>query len=489
MVGIYARLSVDSGERKNESIENQIEIAKKFVKLQKDMIVVDCYTDIGKSGTNFVREGFERMIQDVKSKKINCIIVKDLSRFGRNHLEMGIYVEKIFPLMGIRFIAVTDHYDSKNISGQSDGISFNIKNLVNEMYAKDISRKVKSLKKMKQEQGSFVGGMPPYGYKTEWNCDKRCLVPEKGTSDIVKQIFDLFVSGKTISEIVKWLYNERILTPLAYHKSGQIFWEKEKEGKQWSVASVRRILTNPVYKGCFSGKTVEPIISGEIFRSAEDKFEKKRAGVRKYMEKRENPGAANMFSGILFCGDCGAKMYRYNCPYATRIDNKKCITKNISSDRLIKIIKQEIDTSLMLSFPGLDKILERNRTSLEKEKGKWYRKLLCENRKVEKFQRNLSENYVKYRIGEMDVSTFVLKKQEIERKISRFREEYEKAGKKIKQTDIFQEKFEEVACAVLEKRDDWKLTEKCVRIFVERIEVYQDKRIRIIFNLGGFFGK
>ena len=160
-VGIYARLSVDANERKNESIETQIEIAKAFISKQNDMVIFDCYTDIGKTGTNFEREGFERMMRDVRSRKIDCIIVKDLSRFGRNHIETGNYIEKIFPFMGVRFIAVTDNFDSMNISGQNETLGVNLKNLVNEMYAKDIAVKVKSSRQEKWEQGSYTGGVPP----------------------------------------------------------------------------------------------------------------------------------------------------------------------------------------------------------------------------------------------------------------------------------------------------------------------------------------
>ena len=154
-VGIYARLSVDTDERKNESVETQVEIAKGFIDQQKDMIIYDTYVDLGKTGTNFEREGFERMMRDVRMRKIDCIVVKDLSRFGRNHIETGNYIEKIFPFMGVRFIAVTDNFDSMNISGQNETLSINLKNLVNEMYARDIAVKSKASKRLKWEQGSY----------------------------------------------------------------------------------------------------------------------------------------------------------------------------------------------------------------------------------------------------------------------------------------------------------------------------------------------
>ena len=142
-VGIYARLSVDSGDRKNESIETQVEIIKAFIARHDDMVIYAVYTDLGKTGTSFEREGFERMMRDVRARRIDCIIVKDLSRFGRNYIETGNYIERVFPFFNVRFLAVTDGYDS-NKSGEE--LLMPLKNMINEMYAKDLSKKVKTAK-------------------------------------------------------------------------------------------------------------------------------------------------------------------------------------------------------------------------------------------------------------------------------------------------------------------------------------------------------
>ena len=156
--GIYARLSVEGDERKNESIEAQIAIAEAFLETREDIELFDCYVDLGKSGTNFDREGFARLMQDVRDRKVDCVVVKDLSRFGRNHIEMGNYLERIFPFLGVRFIAVADRFDSM---GGAGGISMGVslKNLFNEMYARDISLKVRSAKREMREQGNYVGGV------------------------------------------------------------------------------------------------------------------------------------------------------------------------------------------------------------------------------------------------------------------------------------------------------------------------------------------
>ena len=168
--GIYARLSADIDEKKNESVEVQIEIARKFIEewngQHTDKIEVsDCYIDLGKTGTNFNRDAFQRLMQDVRMGDINCVIVKDLSRFGRNYLEAGNYIEKIFPFLGVRFIAVADGFDTGADGNETKQMVSEIKNLVNDMYAKDFSVKAKASLAQRRKEGSYVGRPAPYGYK------------------------------------------------------------------------------------------------------------------------------------------------------------------------------------------------------------------------------------------------------------------------------------------------------------------------------------
>ena len=170
--GIYARLSVDVEEKK-ESIDVQIGIAEKFVeefnRNNKEKIdIAGHYCDVGKTGSNFNRDSFNRLMQDIRLGDINCVIVKDLSRFGRNYLEAGNYIEKIFPFLGVRFIAVSDGYDTGEEGNDTRQMASEIKNLVNDMYAKDFSVKAKTGLRQRREAGSYVGGMPPYGYLAVW---------------------------------------------------------------------------------------------------------------------------------------------------------------------------------------------------------------------------------------------------------------------------------------------------------------------------------
>lgn len=528
-VGIYARLSVDAkcmacGQaRKNESIETQIEIAKAFISRQNDMVIFDCYTDIGKTGTNFEREGFERMMRDVRSRKIDCIIVKDLSRFGRNHIETGNYIEKIFPFMGVRFIAVTDNFDSMNISGQNETLGVNLKNLVNEMYAKDIAVKVKAGRQAKWEQGSYTGGVAPYGYRAEWIGDKKCLFIEETTSDIVRKIFDMFLSGKNMKEIVVWLYEEKVVRPTEYHRTGHIYCQDGDKLQQWSRGTVKMILTNPVYMGCLvQGRTCgkdymlrdrhdidsedrsvkehthEAIINEDLFFQAAGKFEKSSVHCNKNGYSKKIPVDEDIYADVLFCQDCGAKMrrvsavkafsskdrirtYSYNCPKADRIDADKCETKSILLSSLNELVKTAIRQEFSLSAMRPKDLVESNNMEAERLKEEWQEELLELERKIENMSRLTSEQYLKYRIGEMDADSFKRTKVENNKKISSFQRKRAEVVKKLRTIDYETVQKNHFLRTLVKGDEKTELTAEVVRTLINRIEVYPDHRVRVIF--------
>lgn len=522
-VGIYARLSVDANERKNESIETQIEIAKAFVSKQNAMVIFDCYTDLGKTGTNFEREGFERMMRDVRMRKIDCIIVKDLSRFGRNYIETGNYIEKIFPFMGVRFIAVTDNFDSMNISGQNETLSVNLKNLVNEMYAKDIAVKVKSSRQAKWEQGSYTGGAAPYGYRAEWIGDKKCLFVEETTSDIVKKIFDLFLSGKNMKEIVVWLYEEKIVRPMEYHKTGQIYCQAGEKLQEWSKGTVKMILTNPVYIGCLvQGRTCgkdymmrdrhdidsedwsvkehthEAIISEDMFFEAAGKFEKSSVYCNKNGYSKRIPADEDIFAEVLFCGDCGSKMrritavkelsskdrirtYSYNCSNTDRIDEDKCITKSITLNALSDIVKEAIRQEFSLSAMRPKDMVENNNREAEWIKAEWSAELLELEKRIENTSKLTSEQYLKYRMGEMDADDFKRMKEEINKKIASYQKRRADIAEKLRTIDCETVQRNHFLRTLVKGNEKTELTAEVVRTLINRIEVYPDHRVKVIF--------
>ena len=189
-VGIYVRLSrLDNNKKDSDTIENQKNIILDYIKNQKEFKLVEIYEDNNYTGTNFNRNGFENLLKDVKNGKINCIIVKDLSRFGRNYIECGNYLEKVFPFIDVRFIAINDGYDSNN-ENASEILLMHLKNIVNEIYAKDISKKIITVFKEKQKKGEFIGGRPSYGYLRDPN-NRHKLVINEETAPIVRYIFDL----------------------------------------------------------------------------------------------------------------------------------------------------------------------------------------------------------------------------------------------------------------------------------------------------------
>lgn len=522
-VGIYARLSVDANERKNESIETQIEIAKAFISRQKDMVIFDCYTDIGKTGTNFEREGFERMMRDVRMRKIDCIIVKDLSRFGRNHIETGNYIEKIFPFMGVRFIAVTDNFDSMNVSGQNETLGVNLKNLVNEMYAKDIAVKVKSSRQAKWEQGSYTGGVAPYGYRAEWTHDKKCLFIEETTSDIVKKIFNLFLSGKNMKEIVIWLYEERIVRPMEYHKTGQIYCPSGGKLQQWSRGTVKMILTNPVYIGCLvQGRTCgkdymmrdrhdidsedwsvkehthEAIISEDMFFEVAGKFEKSSVYCNKNGYSKRIPVDEDIFADVLYCGDCGSKMkrisavkvfstndrvrtYSYNCSKPDRIDEDKCVSKSITLNALEDIVKQAIRQEFMLSAIRPKDIVESNVREAESLKKEWETELLELERRIDNITKLGSEQYLKYRLGEVNADDFKRMKEENNKKIAAYQKKRTDITERLRTIDYETVQKNHFLRTLAKGNEKTELTAEVIRTLINRIEIYPDHRVKVIF--------
>lgn len=528
--GIYARLSVDGekacgqgNSRKNESIETQIEIAKAYASQQEDMVVVDCYTDIGKTGTNFEREGFERLMRDVRMRRIDCVIVKDLSRFGRNHVETGNYIEKIFPFLGVRFIAVTDHFDSLHAPAQDGALSVSLKNLVNEMYAKDIAIKAKASRREKWEQGSYTGSVPPYGYRVERVGDIKCLYIEETTSDIVKKIFELFLSGKNMREIAVWLYGERIVRPTEYHKTGHIYCPEGCELLQWPKATVKMILTNPVYMGCLvQGRTCgkdymmrdrhdidsedwsvkehthEAIVSEDIFFQAASRFEKSSVYCNKDGFSKAVPVQEDIFAGVLCCGDCGAKMkrvaqvktfstkdkvrtYSYNCPNAARIDANRCATRSISLTALTELVREAVRQEFALSAMRLKDLTAACEREAQGTKKEWSVQSAAIDRKIEELTKNGSEQYLKYRMGELSESAFRKACEDNAQTKKSLQKQRTDMAEKLRTVDVQAAEKSHFLRMLAKGKAKAELSAEAVETLIQRIEVYPDHRIKVIF--------
>lgn len=239
-IAIYARVSVEHGNKKDNTIENQILSAKQFIKGHAEMMhkEVRIYKDIGYTGQSFDRPDWRRLVKDAQKGDIDILVVKDFSRIGRNYIETGEIIEKSFPLCGVRVISVSDGYDSSICD--TDLFSVGMKNIINDWYAKENGRKVSFVKRQKRENGEYVGGIAPYGYRVEMSDGKRVLVPDK-SMEIVKIMRKKKQNGMTSKMLVNWLAENRVNKPSVYRKTGRLYAGDDEDYEMWDCSCVRRV--------------------------------------------------------------------------------------------------------------------------------------------------------------------------------------------------------------------------------------------------------
>ncbi|MBE6667474.1 MAG: recombinase [Ruminococcaceae bacterium] len=259
--GLYMRLSKDDGQRESSGIESQRFLLRDFAK-RENIEIIDEYVDDGYSGTRYDRPAFERMLSDIENKKINTVIVKDLSRLGRNYIVTGELTEIYFPEHFVRLISINDGYDSN--LGNDDMAPF--RHVVNEMYARDISRKIRSALYAKMKEGQYIGSFAPYGYKKSKK-NKNVLVIDTVAAEVVKKIFQMKADGYTTKEIAKKLNDEKTLVPLDYRNA---LLGKEISRLSWTQSGVCKILRNQIYLGhTLQGKSIKPSIKSNKVCSRE----------------------------------------------------------------------------------------------------------------------------------------------------------------------------------------------------------------------------
>ena len=382
----YSRLSREDGDKmESDSIRNQKDLIADYA-AQRGIRIVSEYTDDGYSGTNFDRPNFQRMMEDVKKKKINCIIVKDLSRLGRNYIETGRYLEKIFPFMGVRFIAINDHYDSADQNGDSDQIVIPFKNLINDAYCRDISIKIRSQLDVKRKNGKFIGSFAAYGYLKD-PADKNHLLIDENAAEIVRTIFGLKLNGFSSQRIMEKLDEMKIAPPLEYKRmSGLNFNSGFRSGRtpKWSIGTINRILRNELYIGTmvqgknrkinYKVKQSRPVDEASWIRVQETHdaiIPKPIIEIEQRLtelDTRTAPASDSVYtlSGFLRCGDCGQNMIRrtvvkkdkpynyYYCSTYKRGDG--CTSHNISEAKLMTNVLAVVQHQIRLLVEA-DRIL------------------------------------------------------------------------------------------------------------------------------------
>lgn len=334
---LYLRLSRDDGDKEeSNSITGQRELLRDYLSKHPDIRETAVRVDDGWSGSTFDRPAFQKMIEDVKAGLTDCVIVKDLSRFGRNYLDAGEYIERIFPFLGVRFIAVNDNYDSLEGKKSSDDLIIPFKNLINEAYCRDISVKIRSQLEIKRKKGQYLSAFAAYGYLKDEQ-DKNRIIVDEFAADIVRDIFQWKLEGISPQDIANALNRLGVLSPMEYKRSlGMKFATPFKTNAKalWSAAAVIRILKNPIYIGTLAqGKNTTPSykVHKRVTKAEaewcviEDNHE---AIVPKLLfdsvqrvlqrDTRRSPDAegeaVSLFSGMVFCGDCGASMVRKTIP-------------------------------------------------------------------------------------------------------------------------------------------------------------------------------
>lgn len=395
----YLRLSIEDGDKaESNSITNQRELVHSFLENHPEIQLVDEYIDDGYTGTNFERPAFQRMMEDAKSGKVNCIIVKDLSRLGRDYIGTGKYLERIFPMMGIRFIAINDHYDNTNSEGETDNVVVPFKNLLNDSYCRDISIKVRSQLDVKRRKGEFVGGYAAFGYsKDEKN--KNHLVVDDYAAGIVQSIFQWKMDGMSAQRIADKLNHDGVPSPYEYKRLNGINYRSGfKAGTQakWQAAQVLRILTNELYTGTMvQGKrqkinykvkkirdvdesqwirvpdTHEAIIPRKLFDTVQEVLK-----LDTCASKGED--CVNLFSGLVRCGSCGQNMVRRTITKKTvKYRYLHCITYHkglgctshlISESKLEEIVLLALQNRIGQVVKLEDRIRELNRVPKNQRK-------------------------------------------------------------------------------------------------------------------------
>ena len=518
LCGGYLRLSKEDDDiaksetLQSNSIENQKEYIEDYLQSKPEIRVVDFYIDDGYSGVNFDRPDFQRMLQDIKDKKINCVIVKDLSRLGRNYIEVGKYIERLFPFLGVRFIAINDNFDSADDAALSNNIIVPFKNLINDAYCRDISIKIRSHLEVKRKRGEFIGAFPVYGYMR--GEDKNKLIVDPCAAEIVKEIFAMKMEGMSQQAIADELNRLGVLSPAEYKKeqgSGYKTVFQTHSRAKWTAVAVLRVLTNEVYMGTLiQGKESTPnykvrvrekkpkeewirvenaheaIISRTDFELISDILQK---------DTRVSTGksAVSVYSGYLVCADCGCSMVRkkvrsgsleyvyYVCS-GNKKDKDICSSHRISENTLNMAITKTLQLHLKQLADLQESIRYIRETSGNSDKIK---KLVLQSEKrkedIEKYNRLKLECYEDYKKELITQDEYMLFKKELDNRIEEIQRAITELGKKKRM--LLDGGYEKES--LLEKfltSKEIELKRSILVRFISRIYVYEDHRIEIIFR-------
>ena len=512
--GLYARRSFDDlDDKESNTIVNQKSMSLEKVKEYPDIEIEEYYIDDGYSGTTFDRPSFKEMLKDVVNGKINCIIVKDLSRLGRNYIEVGKYIEDVFPLYNVRFISINDNIDSFKDPESVQNISVAVKNLINDEYAKDISKKVKSAYVTMAKNGKFVSGTPPYGYNLDPE-DKHHLIVNNDEAEIVRKIFEMTINGLGRIKICKYLNDNGILCrkELQRRIKRKLTLEPfEIESRyRWSTTQIGRILKNETYLGhlvqCKTGNvsykihklvekpkeewivvenTHEAIIDEKIFKKAQKHIRENKYNITKESEY-------SIFNRKLHCADCGRAMYKqtdtrgnrkcsnFYCSNYMRT-GKICSPHKIQQSVLDKIVMEAIQLQVKLVIE-LEKTINKLNLNNNLVIKNYEYDIKSLEKKISSIKENKKLSYEEWKFNKIDKNKFVdisnncdLEIDRINKEIETINVSYLEYKKNMKKNNYWIEHYKR-------NRKIKKLTKEVIDELIESIQIYENSNIKITFK-------
>ena len=541
IAGIYARLSQERKEAyrdKSNSLEMQEELCINAAN-EKDIKILRVYKDYEYSGTNFKRPAFIEMMEDIRTGRINCIIVKDMSRFGREYLEIANYIEKVFPFLGVRFISVNDNLDTKDGIKSDQSYEIAIKNIFNDLYAKDISKKIKASKEIKMKQGSFIGAMAPYGYKVDKIDGKRVLVMDEQAADVVRLIFYMASQGKSNMQIAREL-TKKYTTPDEYKKTGKIFKDKE-DTKQWDISHISKMLSDEVY----IGNLIQRVYSNRHDPSRKSKFRDKEEwiitentheglidkttfkNIREIKEKKQNylpyhslkkiikDGKENVgvkiqrnykkegkYDDLIQCSVCGRYLKKRYGPRGLKYHDEICYCYYCKGgDRLnlekshVRIYETDLDKILMDTLKRIfSNIYQEDKrhhlktylNSVSAEKlNQVSLKIDTDNKKIDSLRVKLQAHYESYVKGEILLSEFKAESKQVDIQIKTIKNEIkvlEENKRNIKKRKRELKKFIEALFCCLDADKSIEVDKGLVDTLINHIEISHNKKVTINFK-------
>jgi len=509
-IGIYLRLSMFDGDlyykEESNSIENQRLYLREYIDLHSDLVgdVIE-YVDDGFTGSNFERPGFKRMLNDARSGKINVIVAKDLSRLGRNYIELGNYLDQIFPKIGVRVIAVNSDYDSKEQIGNIGGLDTAIRNFINTMYCRDISEKQKASYRSRWSRGLATHNQVPYGYIKDPDHRGQWLVDEEAAS-VIRKIFELAADGWKIKDIVTKLNQEHIEPPAVHIKRTQHYGRRQRVADHeqiWDYSRVRNIVKSEEYIGthcvhkrestifdCKKTKNLPPeewirLNDHHIALVSKKTFSKAQSAIKKIKKSEKVEPWDFALKGKLRCGNCYLMMHYYDfnkkvyCAHRKQTgDRAKCYPESLDYASVEQLVFEALQRYLR-DMQDLELVV---RTNIGTHRERKQRSARSHEDMIETLKAERIHQYELYATGKISASAYSSKKAELTAEIEDHKAVLEKVSTEIRKDDEVLAEMSETSAIAGRAASKDELTRETVESFIKTVYVYDRERIEIIYT-------